>query len=173
MLNALRRRAGRRAVVGRLCAATSARARAETFFRELQVADTIDGRFDLLALHAWLVLDELQNRGQPDIGQQFVDALFIQFDEALRELGAGDIGMSRRMKKMASAFFGRLQAYRDAPTEQSLATTITRNVYRGSEHGVEPASVLATYCTEARARLARSELETGDIDFGPLPANTG
>ena len=47
MLNALKKRGARRAVVERLWTAVSARAREEVFFRELQVADTFDGRFDV------------------------------------------------------------------------------------------------------------------------------
>ena len=62
------------------------------FFRDFAVADTIDGRFDVLALHVWLVLDEFQDRQTVDIGQQFVDALFVQFDEALRGGGILFIG---------------------------------------------------------------------------------
>jgi cytochrome b pre-mRNA-processing protein 3 len=170
MLNALRRRAERRSVVDRLCGAVSERSRATVFFRDFAVADTFDGRFDLLALHAWLVLDEFQNRRRMDIGQKFVEALFVQFDEALRELGAGDIGMSRRVKTMASALFGRVAAYRSAVDETALAEAIVRNLYRGAAQGLEPARVLAGYCIMARTYLASSKPESGEVDFGPLPA---
>jgi cytochrome b pre-mRNA-processing protein 3 len=173
MLNALKRRAERRGVVDRLCKAVSDRSRAVVFFRDFAVADTIDGRFDLLALHVWFVLDEFRDRKTADIGQQFVDALFVQFDEALRDLGASDVGMSRRIKKMASALFGRLEAYRGAPHEAALTEAIARNVYRGAADGVEPARVLASYCMSARAHVNRSQLESGAIDFGPLPALAG
>ena len=173
MLNALKNRSQRQAVVERLCMAVSDRARAVVFFTDFQVADTIDGRFDLLTLHAWLVLDELQKRHETDLGQRFVDALFIHFDEALRELGAGDVGMRRRMRTMAAAFFGRLEAYREAPDEGALAATIARNLYRGASLGLEPSRVLATYCTAARGSLTLSRPETGEIDFGALPARAG
>jgi cytochrome b pre-mRNA-processing protein 3 len=170
MLNALKKRAERRGVVDRLCKAVSDRSRAAVFFRDFAVADTIDGRFDVLALHVWLVLDEFQDRQTVDIGQQFVDALFVQFDEALRDLGASDVGMSRRMKKIASALFGRLEAYRAAADEGALAEAIARNVYRGAVDRVEPARILASYCMSARAHVGRSQLDSGAIDFGPLPA---
>jgi cytochrome b pre-mRNA-processing protein 3 len=173
MLNALKKRGARRAVVERLWTAVSARAREEVFFRELQVADTFDGRFDVLALHLWLLMDELRSRQEDEIAQQFVDTAFVQFDEALRELGASDVGMSRRMKKMASALFGRLEAYRAATDEGALAEAIARNVYRGVEHGIESARMLASYCITARAHLAQSKPESGAVDFGPLPVLTG
>jgi cytochrome b pre-mRNA-processing protein 3 len=172
MLKALKRRKERKATIECLCAAVSDRARAEVFFSEFQVPDTFDGRFDMLVLHAWLVLDELRGRGQTAISQHLIDALFVQFDLALRELGAGDVGMSRRMKKMAGAFFGRLDAYRGASNESALAEAIARNVYRGEACGLAPARLLATYCLVARARIAGSDLEAGLVDFGGLPSGT-
>lgn len=169
MLNALRIRKKQQAATEKLCSALSAQARSEVFFRELGVADTFDGRFDLVTLHAWIVLDALHERRQSDSGRHLVDAIFVQFDEALRELGAGDIGMGRRMKKMASAFYGRLNAYGEAADEAALAQAIHRNLYRGLGDRVEAARAIATYCASARAHAAQSHLETGEVDFGPLP----
>jgi len=173
MLNILKRYGTRRDIVTRLCEAVSARSRESVFFCELRVADTIDGRFDLLALHAWLVMDELHRRQEIETGQKFVEVLFVQFDEALRELGAGDIGMTRRIKKMASAFFGRLHAYREASDESSLAAAIVRNLYRGAQSGLQPATALAAYCFAARGFLAQSRPEAGQVHFGPLPIIPG
>lgn len=169
MLNGLRRRAARRQAADRLCAEVSNRARAAVFFGNLGVPDTIDGRFDLVTLHAWLVLDALGAQGERDLARRFIDTLFVQFDEALRELGAGDVGMSRRIKKMASAFYGRLNAYRAASDEKMLADAIVRNVFRGDAVGLEPANAVANYCFMARARVSQSQLIAGEVDFGSLP----
>ncbi|MGD0192502.1 MAG: ubiquinol-cytochrome C chaperone family protein [Rhizomicrobium sp.] len=169
MLKALRNQAERQAIVDRLYDSISDRARNPVFFADLGVADTIDGRFDVLVLHVWLVMDELQTRRDTEMSQRLVDTLFVHFDEAMRELGAGDVGMSRRMKKMASAFFGRLEAYRSARDGEPLARAIVRNIYRGEGDGIEAARRIATYCSAARGDLARSALETGVVDFGPLP----
>jgi cytochrome b pre-mRNA-processing protein 3 len=163
MLNALRRSAALRELSARLESRISARARAPVFYAEFGVPDTIDGRFDVLALHAALVLERIDG----DIAQALVDAIFVSFDEGLRDLGAGDVGMSRRMKKMASAFFGRMQAYRDARDNAALEAAITRNIYRGMETGA--ASILADYAMSAREHLAKSDAAGGEPDFGPLP----
>jgi cytochrome b pre-mRNA-processing protein 3 len=114
MLNAMRRSKERRALAARLYAALVARARDPVFFARFAVKDTLDGRFDLVVLHAWLVLDRLKMAGAASLSQAFVDTVFIGFDEALRELGAGDIGMGKRVKKLADAFYGRMQAYGEA-----------------------------------------------------------
>jgi cytochrome b pre-mRNA-processing protein 3 len=163
-----RRRSGETAV--RLCTAVSRRARDPVFYRDYGVADSIDGRFDLLVLHAWLVLACLQEAGEDRLAQNFVDALFARFEEALREQGAGDAGMSRRMKKMASAFYGRLHAYSQSAGEDHLATAILRNVYRGRPARVEQAASLAKYIQDARRQMPASRLNRGELELGPIPA---
>lgn len=167
MLNAIRRSAGLRALSARLETQITARARAPVFYAVLDVPDTIDGRFDMLALHAAPVLERAEEAGERDLAQSLVDAIFVSFDEGLRQLGAGDVGMSRRMKKMASAFFGRMQAYREARDQASLETAITRNIYRGvpSQH----AATVSSYVMAMRSHLAKCTPAEGVLDFGPLP----
>lgn len=162
MLNALRRSAQLRALSESLNAQISACARAPVFYAVFGVPDTIDGRFDIFVLHAALVLECVEG----DLAQALVDTIFVSFDESLRQLGAGDMGMSRRMKKMAEAFFGRLHAYRDAQDRPALEAAIARNVYRGKEGAVAP---LAQYAMSAREHVANSDLVAGTLDFGPLP----
>ncbi|HTQ15069.1 MAG TPA: ubiquinol-cytochrome C chaperone family protein [Rhizomicrobium sp.] len=168
MLNAWRRRTERRDLAGRICAALTARARAPVFFRSVGVPDTVDGRFDLLVLHAWLVLEKLELAGRRDLAQAVTDRLFADFDEGLRGLGAGDIGMGRRMKKLGSAFYGRMKAYSAASDEAELASAIDRNVFRGTG-GNDTARMLALYARLARIHLCRADVASGELDFGPLP----
>ena len=166
MLNALRKSKERRRLVARLHAAVVARARDPVFFARFGVKDTLDGRFDLLVLHAWLVLERLNEAGAP-VSQAFVDAVFVGFDEALREPGAGDIGMGKRVKKLASAFYGRTRAYAEAQDEAAMEAALVRNLYRGvSEPG---AKALMRYVMRAKARLEACDVEGGVLDFGPLP----
>lgn len=169
MLNAIRRRAETRKTSDALLAGTIARARRPVFYEKLGVSDTIDGRFDLLVFHAWLVLDRLEQLGATALSQSLVDGLFVQFDEALREQGAGDMGMGRRMTKMADAFFGRLKAYREAADQTALADAIVRNLYRGDAAKVEQAAALAIYAASVRERLSQADLSTATPDFGPEP----
>jgi cytochrome b pre-mRNA-processing protein 3 len=172
MLKALRKRRERRRIADSLCARVSAQARDADFYSVCGVGDTFDGRFDLLALHAWIVLDALQGKGEGEVAQQLVDALFLRLDEALREQGAGDMSMNRRMKKMAGAFYGRLQAYGEARDESSMAAALLRNVFRGDAARIEQAALLAKYVASARTKLGQSRLAQGEADFGPVPAAT-
>jgi cytochrome b pre-mRNA-processing protein 3 len=134
------------------------------FYAQFGVPDTMDGRFDVLALHAALVMERVGG----DLAQSLVDTIFVSFDEALRDQGVGDMGMSRRLKKMAEAFFGRMHAYREAHDRGALETTIARNIYRGAEGTA--ASVLAGYALSVREHLAACDPAAGALDFGPLPS---
>src|SRR5882672_11101768 len=132
-----------------------ARVRNPIFHTGFAVPDTIDGRFDLLTLHAFLVMDALKSQGQPGakLGTDLACVIFAGFDEALRELGVGDMGISRRMKALAGAFYGRLEAYRAADSALALTPVLLRNLYRGEAARGHEAAMLAHYMMSARARL--------------------
>lgn len=168
MLNLLRKSAARKEFAARLEAQLVARARDPYFFRTLSVPDTVDGRFDMVALHGWLVLEALKAAGMDGAAQTLTDTLFVSFDEALREQGTGDMGMGRRMKAIANAFFGRLAAYSGARDKAALAEALAKNVWRGGPVDAR-ANLLADYVAGARAYLGRSDLAAGALDFGPIP----
>jgi cytochrome b pre-mRNA-processing protein 3 len=166
MLNLLRKSAARKQDGQRLYDGLVSRARQPVFFRGFAVADTIDGRFDMVVLHAWLALSVLKGRGQDEAAQGLTDTIFTGFDEALREQGAGDMGISRKLKAFADGFYGRLSAYEAAPDAPALAAAIAKNLYRGADVEAK-AQALADYCVRARQSL---ELSLPDaLDFGPLP----
>lgn len=166
MLKTLRRWARQRRASDMLLTAAMAQSRLPIFYERYAVADTIDGRFDLLALHASLLIDRLAEQGETALSQELTEGLFAQFNSALREQGAGDMGIGRRMNKMADALFGRLKAYREAADAELLAQAFIRNVFRGDEARLEAARALAIYAVAARARLAASDLSDGQCDFG-------
>ena len=163
MLNLLRNSAARKKNGRALYDGLVTRAREPVFFEGLGVADTIDGRFDVLAFHAWMVLTEL--KGSP-AAQALTDIIFTGFDEAMREQGAGDMGIGHKLKAMAKAFYGRMAAYDAAKDEPALAEALAKNLWRGAEVD-DRARVLAAYAVRARASL-RQSLPDG-LDFGPLP----
>lgn len=168
MLNLLGRKVTARQGAARLHAAIVSRAREPVFYAGLGVADTVDGRFDLIALHAFLVLERAAGAGLKDLSQALTDALFVGFDEGLRDLGAGDMGMGRRMKTLADAFYGRMRAYGACADAAAMRDALTRNLYRGADkHG--RAGVVADYVLAAREHVARCDIAAGEVGFGPLP----
>ncbi len=163
MLNIFRKSAARKALGLQLYGELIARSRALVFFREFGVPDTIDGRFDLVALHGWLALEHLKGES----AQALVDAIFVGFDEAMREQGQGDMGLGRKMKQFADAWYGRLAAYSAAADVPALAAALARNLYRGARVD-DRAMSLAEYAIAAREYLRYAP--EGVLDFGPLPA---
>ena len=170
MLKALRRSAGHRKAAGSLWAQIAAQARAPEFFRELGVPDSFNGRFDMVTLHSWLVLERLDAEGARGVSQALINAIFYGFEDALRDQGAGDMGMTRRMKKIADAFYGRLNAYGAAASQAELAEALLRNVYGDDEAARTVADRLAGYAWAARARLNAAQLSAGNVSFGPISA---
>jgi cytochrome b pre-mRNA-processing protein 3 len=152
-----------------LCASLSLRARDPVFFAALGVPDTIDGRFDMVVLHAWLVLERLRELQMKDVSQAFVNLLFVSFDESLRELGVGDIGIGHRVKKMANAFYGRLSAYGAATEQGAMENAIRRNIFRTESGHDGDAAALSHYVRSAQAHISGCDLAKQAPDFGPLP----
>jgi cytochrome b pre-mRNA-processing protein 3 len=159
--NLLRPRGNRgliEALHGRLIAAARHPA---LFIQPYSVPDTLDGRFDLLLLHATLMLRRLESLPDPapEIAQDLVDAIFAHLDAGLREMGVGDLTVPKRMKKLAEAFAGRGAAYRAALTQNddAFALALARNIY-GSEAADARAHALALY-----ARRAARQLEAADM----------
>lgn len=167
MLNRFRQTRHRDRLARKLCAGLSERARSPDFFNVFGVADSLDGRFDLVALHAWLLFDRI-GRADEELPQAVMNELFAQFDEGLRQLGNGEVGMRQRMKSVAQAFFGRMQAYTDAADLASLTQAIHRNVYRSQPEREAQAQALAEYALKARASLARMPSLDAALEFGPL-----
>ncbi|MBS0519204.1 MAG: ubiquinol-cytochrome C chaperone family protein [Proteobacteria bacterium] len=139
---------------------TAERARAPELFEACGIPDTLDGRFDSLALHASLAIERL--RREPDgetLAQAFFDVMFRHLDLTLREIGVQDLGVGRRIKIMAEGFHGRALAYRgalhDGPTP--LAEVLRRNAY-GGRPPVDDAPVarLEAYVRQEVERLSRA-----------------
>jgi cytochrome b pre-mRNA-processing protein 3 len=169
MLNALRRASARARAARSLYDALIFQARRPVFFADFGVPDSIDGRFDMVTLHAWLVLDRLRAADLMPLAERLRDTIFIGFDEALRDLGAGDMGMGRKIKAMREAFNGRMQAYDSADGETALAAAIVRNVFRGNEQRQSEALVIARYALASRIRLAGCDPRSGELEFADPP----
>ena len=146
-----RRRKPEETFAAALYARTAEEARAPELFEACGIPDTLDGRFDALALHAALVIDRL--RREPDgeeLAQAFFDAMFRHLDLTLREIGVQDLGVGRRIKIMAEGLHGRALAYREALSggPAALGEVLRRNAYGGRS----PAADQAVARLEAHVR---------------------
>ncbi|MGD1934494.1 MAG: ubiquinol-cytochrome C chaperone family protein [Candidatus Phaeomarinobacter sp.] len=153
--------------------------RAPHFYAVLQVPDTVDGRFDMLVMHTYLVVARLRDGGDAtaELSQELFDHMFRDMDHALREMGVGDMGIGKRIQKMASKFYGRGEAYDEAlsqPGDTALHDAIGRNVFAGIEPPADAVSKLAAYLRAAQASLHAQSLEAiskGDVTFPEVAAH--
>jgi len=154
-----------------------AQARRPEFYIHGGVPDTLDGRFEMLALHLFLVLRRLKGeRHDPAcaaLAQGLADRMAADLDANLREMGAGDLGVGRRVKRMAGAVYGRIAAYEagvdggDEPLRQALR----RNLFGTVDPDEQQVAAMARYVLVAgdllKARSA-AELVRGALNF-PVP----
>lgn len=158
-----KRKNTREAFVAAVYARTAEQARTPTLFETCGIPDTLDGRFDALALHAALVIDRL--RREPDgeaLAQAFFDAMFRHLDLTLREIGVQDLGVGRRIKVMAEGLHGRALAYRAAlaggPTP--LGDVLRRNAYGGRSPDDTEVACLEAHVRDYAARLADTPIKS-------------
>jgi cytochrome b pre-mRNA-processing protein 3 len=147
-------------------------ARQPMFFTDFGVPDTLDGRFELICLHAFIYLHRLKvERPQATrLCQCFFDSMFADFDRALREMGIGDLSVGKHIKRMTRAFYGRIHAYEEglAGNDRALGAALARNVFGTVIDSVLFAEVMAIYVRNAVSELCRqstAELLAGRICF--------
>lgn len=154
-----------------LYAAAVAAAREPSLYAKLGVPDTLDGRFDLVALHTFLLVHRL--REQTDLAQAVFDAMFVDMDNNLREIGVGDLSVGKQVRAMWEAFHGRSKTYEAALAANdpdALAAALTRNVWRGNAPVGAP-TALASRIMALAAYLDRQPLSaftSGQTRF-PVP----
>ncbi len=136
-----------------------AAARAPFFYTVLGVPDTLDGRFDLVGLHAFLLIRRLRAETPHGkrLAQAVFDAMFNDMDVNLREMGVGDLSVGKKVKVMWEAFHGRAKAYDMAIQSGDiavLAAALARNIWRGGAPPPDAAERLAAIVLAQDRHLA-------------------
>lgn len=134
----LKRRKSIKLAAAGLYQAAVTQSRDPGFYTDLGVPDTLDGRFDLISLHAFLVMHRLGEMGADGkkLSQSMFDQMFRHMDMGLRETGVGDMGIPKHMKRMMRAFNGRVHSYHDAvesADRSALEQAVERNIYRNAD----------------------------------------
>ena len=163
MLQWLRSRSQRQARALELYGSSVAQARQPAFYRDCHVADTLDGRFEVVMLHVAMLLRRLSAEGESGraTGRAVVEQMFAALDDDMRELGVGDLTVPKRIHKAASAFYGRLKVYDDAlkaSNKVALITAVERN-FPPVEGALVATKQLAAYIEELAGRLEQETLE--------------
>ena len=171
ILRFFRRNDGRE-TIQRLYGAIVAHSRDPAFYTDFEVPDTIEGRFEMILIHNFLLFHRLKSESEEHraLGQRVFDAFCTDMDANLREMGVGDLTVPKKMKKVAEAFYGRVGVYDTALAsndEQELVQAVLRNVYASNNERLPEARALA-----AHVRLMATALEAVPFDTfaqGELP----
>jgi cytochrome b pre-mRNA-processing protein 3 len=138
-------------------AQTVTAARAPVFYTDCGLPDTLDGRFQAIVLHLFLLLGRLraEKGAEAEAFSRFVaEAFFEDMDRSLRELGVTDTGVGKRVRKMARAFYGHVQAYQaSAPGTEDFRAALLRNAYGTVQPRAEEVERLVRYLRQAEDAL--------------------
>ncbi len=151
-------------------------ARHPAFYTSYGVVDGFEQRFDLLVLHAHLVIRRLTAGGESELAQRIFDTLFLDMDRTLRAMGVGDMSVGKRVKDMVRAYYGRTAAYEAALADgrnDALAGAIARNIFGSSEvdAGAERLARQVRVTIDALSSQPATEIVGGQPRF-PDPETT-
>ncbi|MDB5689763.1 MAG: hypothetical protein JWL91_1639 [Sphingomonas bacterium] len=152
-----------------LYGAVVAQARQPVWYREGQVPDTVDGRFDMVAAILSLVLIRLEAADQPGraAAALLTESFIADMDGQLREIGLGDVVVGKNVGKMMGALGGRLDAYRRTLNGPEFEAALIRNVYRDAPPPADAVAAVAARLRRLDSLLAQTEV--GDLLAGKLP----
>jgi cytochrome b pre-mRNA-processing protein 3 len=167
-----RKKNNNQAIVARQYAHITQAARRPVFYSDMGVPDTVLGRFELLTVMLILYFRRTAQSAQSgqEIAQEIIDCFFEDIDHSIRELGVGDVGVPKRVKKFARMYYGRLEAYAAALDQDDavvLQAALRRNI-RPDEVDAPDMAALAHYMMDAETKLkAQSEdvVASGDVDL--------
>jgi len=145
-------------------------ARNSFFYERLHVPDTLDGRFDMVVLHLFLLLRRM--KGEEGLARAVTDAFFVDMDRNLRELGVGDPGVGKRIRKMVDALYGRIAAYESTwENDHTLQETLKRNIYAGNvnDQDVEMLLGYVRSCAKQLQEATAESLREGSCNW-PVPS---
>jgi cytochrome b pre-mRNA-processing protein 3 len=159
----------------RLYAAAAAQARTPALYAAMGAPDTVEGRFEIYTLHVALLLRRLKGQGTQaaETAQGLFDAYVKGLDDALREMGVGDLSVGKKMRRLGEAFYGRVKNYDEAltalPDQAPLQAIVARTILMG-EAGADTRP-LVDYAVTAMQDLERQPLEAllqGEVQW-PRP----
>ncbi|MEE2698840.1 MAG: ubiquinol-cytochrome C chaperone family protein [Pseudomonadota bacterium] len=141
------------------------------FYKKYGVPDTPEGRFDLITIHAFLIFRRLkaETKETIDLGQEIFDLMFKDLEQNLREMGSGDLGVTKKIFAMAEALYGRIKVYEENLEDtQLLEEALDRNLFHNTNPKGEQKKLIANYIQQEAARLAnvdKKDLLAGNIFF--------
>lgn len=142
--------------------AVVAGARNPIWYREGQVPDTMDGRFDMIAAMLALVLLRLESEGKKAskasalIAETFIDDM----EGSIRQIGIGDLMVGKHVGKMMGALGGRIGAFRNAvEAAAGFDEPVRRNIFHDAPLSEAAVALMAGKLEDFHRQLAETPLD--------------
>ena len=155
-----------------LYGAIVAQARLPAVYRGLEVPDTLEGRFVLLGLHLFAILNRLRAGGAEsrDLAQSLMDRFTNDMETVLREQGVSDLKIPKTMRRLAGANLAQLQAYQEALGQgrQALAAEVATALPMADDEARIVAGRLAAYVeamVTSMETVSLASLREGEVAF--------
>ena len=150
------------------------------FYENYSVEDSLDGRFDLMSVHMAIVLKKLDHhknfKDVPEFKRILQEIMFVNLDLTLSEIGVCDLGVGKKIKVMAEAFYGRMIAYQNlfsSENKDEMSNTLKRNLYREKTINEDILKKMVSYIYQQYELIIKQDIEKildGHIEF-KLPSN--
>jgi cytochrome b pre-mRNA-processing protein 3 len=149
-----------------------AQSRQPVFYAEWGVPDTVTGRFDMICLHMSLVFRRLSGGGKEaaEFAQALFDLFFKDMDRNLREMGAGDLSVPKKIRNMGNIFYGLMTNLNEAMERGDRAeaeAVLDRNLFDDGAAG--KVGELADYLEAQYGKLKLQPVATvlgGRLELG-------
>ena len=133
-------------------------ARAEHWFVAGEVPDTLDGRFAMLATIVALATVRLERGGAP--AHQQAVALAERFVEAMdaehRQLGIGEPGLGKKVRKLVGALSRRVELWREAIDGGDWDVAVFASLFPAGQASPAALGYCGTALRDFWSRLERS-----------------
>jgi|TARA_B110000261_G_C12900009_1_gene284055 cytochrome b pre-mRNA-processing protein 3 len=103
-----------------------------TFYANLKVPDTIDGRFDVIILHIFVFIKIFKNSSdvEKNFTQKLFDIFMIEVESSYREMGISDQSFGKKMKIVIESFYGRTKLYDQYfDDEEEFSRCLLQNIW--------------------------------------------
>lgn len=177
MLSWLTDWSGERATAKELYGAVVTQARQPLFYTGLGIPDTVEGRYEMVVLHLFLLLERLRAEGDAAqrLSRRVIEAFVSDMDDSMREMGVGDLSVPGKVKRAAAGFYERSGEYRAAlaaAEPERLAASLAARLFVGAPPEQLPGEqLLAEYVRSVAAALARvpfADMRAGRVTFPPV-----
>ena len=171
MLQWFRRRAEARRRAQELYGSVVTAARQPSFYKDMGLPDTPEGRFELISLHLFLALESLnrQRAAELDLTQRTIEAFVTDMDDCMREMGVGDLAVPKKVKRAAAAFYERAGAYRrglSQPENSNLESALRRYVFFANPGNDAGVTALVGYVRKAASKLSAEPFDEHVVGGG-------